>query len=73
MLKHCAKDPADRMVWTIFNATMYEQYERILAERGGGTFAEDRYEAFNAIATKDMTALTESIVRYAEQSARSDA
>ena len=66
------------MVWTNFKTTMYKQYEMILAERGGGTLAEERldedvYEAFNAIAAEDMTALTESIVRYARQSTQSDA
>ena len=54
------------MVWTNFKKTMNNQYEKILVERGGGTLAEDGYEAFNAIATKDTKALTKSIVRYAE-------
>ena len=44
-----------------------------MAERGGGTLAEDGYEAFNAIATEDTTALTKSTVKYAEQSGRVDA
>ena len=32
---------------------------------------EDGYDAFNIIVAEDTTALTESILRYAEQSARS--
>ena len=50
------------MVWTNFKNTMCEHYGRMLAERGGGTLAEDEYKAFNAIATKDMAALTKSTV-----------
>ena len=45
---------------------------RMLAKRGEKTLADDGYEAFNAIANEDMTALTESIVRYAEQLTRKD-
>ena len=61
------------MIWTNFKNCMYKQYERMLTEREGGTLADDGYKAFNTIAAKDTTALTKSIVRYAKQSARSDA
>ena len=68
-----AKDPAHQMVWTNFTTTMYKQYERVLAERGGGTLVDDGYNAFNVSTAEDTTALTESIVRYAEHLARSNA
>ena len=53
--------------------TMYAQYKRMLAEREGGTLANDVYEAFNAIATEDTTTLTKFIVRYTKRSARPEA
>ena len=53
------------MILVDFKTTIVDQFIRILAERGGTTLTEDGYEAF--------TALTKSIIRYANQSARADA
>ena len=52
---------------------MYAHYEKMLVERGGGTLADDGFEAFNVITTRDMAAFTESIVSYAKRSVRSEA
>ena len=51
---------------------MYAQYERMLAERGGGTLAEDGYGAFNAVASEDTQILTKSLMN-AKQSSRTEA
>ena len=61
------------MAWINFKTTMYAQYNRMLAEREGGTLANDVYEAFNVIATEDTTVLTKFIVRSAKRSARPEA
>ena len=52
---------------------MYTQYKMMLAERGGGTLAEDGYGAFNTVATEDTQILTESLVNYAKRSSRTEA
>ena len=61
------------MVWINSKTTMYAHYEKMLVERGGGTLADDGFEAFNVITTRDMAAFTESIVSYAKWLARSEA
>ena len=68
------EDPAHCMVWTISKDCMYQQYERMLQERGGGTLVMDGYGGdFNAIASEDTAILTESLVNYAKQSTRTSA
>ena len=50
---------------------MYQQYERMLQERGGGTLATDGYGgAFNAIQSEETDILAATVVNYAEQTAR---
>ena len=68
----CLREDATHcMVWTNFKDSMYQQYKQMLKERGGGTLATDGYRGtFNAIAREDTAILTESVVSYAEQSAR---
>ena len=59
------------MVWTNFKTCMYEQYERMLQARGGGTLATDGYGgAFNAIQNKETDAMVATIIDYAERTAR---
>jgi hypothetical protein len=63
------KDASHRMVWTNFKTCMYDQYERMLQARGGGTLASDGYGgAFNAIEETDALAAT--VVDYAERVSR---
>ena len=66
--------PAHCMVWNNFKTCMYQWYERMLQERGGGTLATDGYGgAFNAIQSEETNILTASVVNYAKQSARRSA
>ena len=65
------EDLAHCKVWTNFKACMYMQYGRMLRAQRGGILEMDGYGgAFNAIASEDTAILTESVVSYTEQSAR---
>ena len=67
-----SKESTYCITWVNLKTTINEQFVRILAKIGGTMLTDDEYKAFNAIADEDTMALTESIVEYAEQSARAD-
>ena len=65
------EDLAHCKVWTNFKSCMYTQYERMLRAQGGEILEIYGYGgAFNAITSDDTAMLMETVVNYAEQSAR---